>query len=162
MVFGNEIMYLNSSLFSSIIEHTPLISIDLIIKNLKGEILLGKRVNAPAKGAWFVPGGRIYKDEKLQDAFLRITQEELGVQFSLSSSDFLGVYEHMYEENVFNNDFSTHYVVLGFELELEKELKLNTLQHDNYQWLTIDALFEHQDVHDNVKDYFKKNKGINQ
>ncbi|HHS93703.1 MAG TPA: GDP-mannose mannosyl hydrolase [Campylobacterales bacterium] len=155
-------MYLNSHLFSSIIEHTPLISIDLIIKNLKGEILLGKRVNAPAKGAWFVPGGRIYKDEKLQDAFLRITQEELGVQFSLSSSDFLGVYEHMYEENVFNNDFSTHYVVLGFELELEKELKLNTLQHDNYQWLTIDALFEHQDVHDNVKDYFKKNKGINQ
>lgn len=154
-------MYLKSNLFSSIIEHTPLISIDLIIKDSTGKVLLGKRVNAPAKGTWFVPGGRIYKDEKLQDAFLRITHEELGTQFTLSNSHFLGVYEHIYEDNVFNNNFSTHYVVLGFELKLKEELKLNTIQHDNYQWLTIDALLEHQDVHDNVKDYFKKNKGIN-
>lgn len=42
-------MWLPDETFKSIIQHTPLISIDLIVRNEAGEVLLGKRVNAPAK-----------------------------------------------------------------------------------------------------------------
>ena len=54
-------MFLEKELFSSIIENTPLISIDLVVKNHENKILLGKRINKPAYNSWFVPGGRIYK-----------------------------------------------------------------------------------------------------
>jgi colanic acid biosynthesis protein WcaH len=70
--------YLEPQLFAALVEHTPLISIDLVIENSQGEILLGERTNRPAQGMWFVPGGRILKDELMQDAFLRLTQDELG------------------------------------------------------------------------------------
>ncbi len=52
---------LNDSLFKTIVANTPLISIDLIIQNSQKKILLGKRINRPAQGYWFVPGGRVRK-----------------------------------------------------------------------------------------------------
>ena len=115
-------MFLEKELFSSIIENTPLISIDLIIKDSEGKILLGQRINKPAKNSWFVPGGRIYKDEKIEDAFKRITKDEIGKEFNISNSSFKGVYQHFYDDNVFNDNFSTHYIVLGFELVIKEEL----------------------------------------
>lgn len=57
---------------------TPLISIDLIVENERGEFLLGKRTNRPAQGFWFVPGERVQKDETLSDAFERLTLAELA------------------------------------------------------------------------------------
>ena len=60
-------MFLNKSDFSNVIKNTPMISIDLcVIKNKS--ILLGERINPPAKKFYFVPGGRIFKNESLKDA----------------------------------------------------------------------------------------------
>lgn len=153
-------MFLEKKLFSSIVENTPLISIDLIIKNSEGKVLLGQRVNKPAKNSWFVPGGRIYKDEKIEEAFQRITKDEIGKAFDISTAKFLGVYQHFYDDNVFNDNFSTHYIVLGFELIIKEELSLGTIQHEKYIWFTKDELLDNPEVYSYVKDYFKKQKGI--
>ncbi|MHC5075082.1 MAG: GDP-mannose mannosyl hydrolase, partial [Planctomycetota bacterium] len=45
--------------FINVIKLTPLVSIDLLIKNADGKYLLGLRENEPAGNYWFVPGGRI-------------------------------------------------------------------------------------------------------
>jgi colanic acid biosynthesis protein WcaH len=153
-------MFLEKELFSSIIENTPLISIDLIIKDSEGKILLGQRINKPAKNSWFVPGGRIYKDEKIEDAFKRITKDEIGKEFNISNSSFKGVYQHFYDDNVFNDNFSTHYIVLGFELVIKEELSLGTIQHEKYKWFTQDELLKSDEVYSYVKDYFNIKKGI--
>jgi len=153
-------MFLEKELFSSIIENTPLISIDLIIKDSEGKILLGQRINKPAKNSWFVPGGRIYKDEKIEDAFKRITKDEIGKEFDISNSSFKGVYQHFYDDNVFNDNFSTHYIVLGFELVIKEELSLGTIQHEKYKWFTQDELLKSDEVYSYVKDYFNIKKGI--
>jgi len=153
-------MFLEKEIFSKIIENTPLISIDLIVMNGEKKILLGKRINEPAKGFWFVPGGRIFKDERIEEAFRRITHAELGKAFEISSSKFLGVYQHFYENNVFNDKFSTHYIVLGCLLETKDFLPLDDKQHDAYRWFSMDELQEDADVHIHVKDYFDKTKGI--
>ncbi len=55
--------------FKIVVQNTPLIAIDLIIENEKGEILLGRRKNPPSNGFLFVPGGRIFKGEYISDAF---------------------------------------------------------------------------------------------
>ena len=45
-----------------------LVSTDLIIRNARGEVLLGLRNNEPTKELFFVPGGIIRKQERLHEA----------------------------------------------------------------------------------------------
>ncbi|HVL76288.1 MAG TPA: NUDIX domain-containing protein, partial [Noviherbaspirillum sp.] len=58
--------------FGRIVAATPLVSIDLVLTNERGQVLLGYRSNRPAQHCWFVPGGRIRKDESLEEAWGRI------------------------------------------------------------------------------------------
>jgi colanic acid biosynthesis protein WcaH len=69
--------FLKEDVFALVVESTPLISIDLVVKSVANKILLGKRINRPAQNFWFVPGGRMYKNEKLDQAFKRIALAEL-------------------------------------------------------------------------------------
>lgn len=50
-------MFLRQEDFAAVVRTTPLISLDFIVENGQGEILLGQRLNRPAQGYWFVPGG---------------------------------------------------------------------------------------------------------
>ena len=80
--------------FLHIVDATPLVSIDLVIRNERGEMLLGWRKNRPAQNSWFVPGGRIRKNERVKEALQRISQRELGV--AISDAKVLGVFDHIY------------------------------------------------------------------
>jgi len=139
---------------------TPLVSLDLIVMNLYGEILLGKRKNDPAKDTWFVPGGRILKNEPVREALARISLDEVGFTIDRKDIQVQGVYDHMYENNYFNEDFTSHYVVIACWYPLNDEEKKPIiehamhLQHDESIWLSIDELMEHKQVHENVKHYF--------
>ena len=148
-------MYLSKSSFLDVVKNTPLVSIDLLVRNSNKDVLLGRRVNEPAKQFWFVPGGRILKDEALEDAFSRTVKNELGLVLDKSKSRFYGLYEHFYENNVFNDDFSTHYIVLAHELSLSAVPELNQ-QHSEYRWFNIEALLNNENVHKYTKDYFRK------
>jgi colanic acid biosynthesis protein WcaH len=149
-------MYIEPYLFSKVIEHTPLVSIDLIIRNREGQVLLGQRINKPAQGDWFVPGGRILKNEFLSEAFKRLTLQELGKEFAIEQANLLGHYEHFYNDNVFGDDFSTHYVVIAYFIEVE-HFMLNLpvgKQHLGYEWFNIIDLLENDLVNKYTKDYF--------
>ena len=147
---------LSAELFGSIVAHAPLISLDLVVHNPAGDILLGQRLNRPAQGFWFVPGGRVRKDERLPQAFARLTREELGVELAMVSARFLGPYEHHYPDNFSGDDFSTHYVVLAYELVLDVALAaLPRAQHDAYRWWKRDELLASPDVHVHSKWYFQ-------
>lgn len=136
-------MWLSDQTFKSVIQHTPLISIDLIVRNEQGEVLLGKRVNAPAKDYWFVPGGRVRKNETLDDAFVRLVREELGIESGLTRADakFLGVFEHFYDNCVFGNYVSTHYIVLAYSIKFINNLNKEKMseQHFLYTWLRVNG-----------------------
>lgn len=150
---------LDSEIFAHIVKHTPLIAIDLIIKNSEGRVLLGKRVNAPAKGYWFVPGGRIYKDETIEEAFSRIFFSETGHKLLIDSAKFLGVYEHFYENSFHDENISTHYIVLGYEINYDFSLDvLPEVQHNTYRIVPIKTLLHDAEVHSNVKLYFKESE----
>jgi len=148
-------MFLDQNTFSSIIKNTPLISIDLIVKNEEDKVLLGKRVNEPACGFWFVPGGRIFKNETLASAFHRIALGEVGLEDTMSQAKFHGLYEHFYDNNVFDGTFGTHYIVLSYEIKSACGIHLNN-QHEEYKWFDIDELLESNEVHKYTKDYFKE------
>ncbi|MER2493223.1 GDP-mannose mannosyl hydrolase [Catenovulum sediminis] len=147
-------MFLAKDTFKTVIASTPLISIDLVINNDKGEFLLGKRINKPAKGYWFVPGGRVYKNETLEQALTRVSKVELGACLELNCFNFQGVYQHFYQESVFESGISTHYVVLAYSATVSKVV-LNTDQHEAYDWFSVDCILEKKDVNQYTKDYFR-------
>ena len=143
---------LDDQTFEVVISSTPLISIDLLVKK-DNKILLGKRINKPAQGYLFSIGGRVYKNETIDSAMMRIASNELNISLKLTPS-FIGVFEHFYDDSIYE-DVSTHYVNLAYEIEIEEILNLPTEQHNEYQWLTIDELLKSKQVHQYVKDYFK-------
>src|SRR4051812_4136657 len=105
--------FLDHDIFRCVVQSAPLVSIDLLVRDRRGRYLLGRRKNRPAQGAWFVPGGRVWKDETLDAAFLRLTQAELGRRVARAAAELAGVYEHLYDDNFAGTDFSTHYIVLA-------------------------------------------------
>ncbi|NNN48617.1 GDP-mannose mannosyl hydrolase [Vibrio sp. 2-2(8)] len=148
-------MILDTETFKAVVASTPLISIDLVIRNSKGQVLLGERTNRPAKGYWFVPGGRILKDETFESAFVRLAQTEIGQTYRLNQARFLGPYEHLYDDNFSGADFTTHYVVLGYAITWDGDLSsLPQDQHQAYQWWDVDTLLASDKVHHNTKLYF--------
>lgn len=153
--------HLPLDVFKQVVKNAPLISIDLIIKNNAGQVLLGKRNNRPAQGYWFVPGGRIVKDETFHNAFSRLTQIEIGKAYSLSNATFLGPYEHLYSDNVSGEDFTTHYVVLAYLITFNGDLSdLPEEQHNDYRWWDVKTLLASNNVHNNTKAYFLSSSSL--
>lgn len=163
-------MQLTSEEFLDVIARTPLVSIDLVIRDQKNRILLGRRANEPAKGKWFVPGGRIYKDESLADAFQRICAIEIEERHTQGEARFVGTFTHKYDTNVFlASGITTHYVVLAFELRLTDSFKLpTTTQHSEFRWFTQEEADPDlnrgtdPDVHQYVLAYFRDPSGMDE
>ena len=152
-------MFLDKDTFKTVIENAPLVSIDLVVKNSRGQYLLGYRTNRPAKGFWFVPGGRIHKGESMDLAFLRLTEVELGVKVDRQSARFIGPFEHFYDDSVFGKDVTTHYIVLGYELILDINIReLPSEQHSQYRWFGRSELIERENVHQHSKWYLDTKK----
>ncbi|MCG6349092.1 GDP-mannose mannosyl hydrolase [Vibrio fluvialis] len=147
--------YLDNENFLCIVKNTPLVSIDFIISCRK-KILLGKRNNRPAQGSWFVPGGRIRKNESIEKAMLRILNKELGLVYdNCSEFRFRGVYEHFYSDSFLNEVESTHYVVLCYEIEINEFFDFyKDDQHSRLCWFTKESILLLENVHHYTKQYF--------
>ena len=70
-------------------------------KICKPKLLLGRRINAQARGWWFTPGGRIRKNEALVQALQRVAREELGLAPDfcgqlLGKARLMGAWDHFY------------------------------------------------------------------
>ena len=147
---------LTGTVFKTVIDNTPLISVDLIVKNNE-KILLGKRVNKPAQGYWFTLGGRVLKNESIQNAITRISKLELGIILK-NNLKFIGVFEHIYDDSMFDA-ISTHYLNLAYEVEVSDLKDLPKDQHNDYCWFGLEELIQREEVHPYVKDYFTEQKG---
>jgi colanic acid biosynthesis protein WcaH len=143
---------LDDATFKTVIDSAPLISIDILLK--KGDkVLLGKRVNKPAKGYFFSTGGRINKNETIDNAMARVALNELNIELKFMPK-FIGVFEHFYDDSIYES-VSTHYVNIAYEYEVEEAPDLPTEQHSEYKWFTIDELLESKQVHKYTKYYFR-------
>lgn len=67
----------------------PRITIELLIENSDGAVLLLKRDKEPFVGFWHAPGGFLLKDEPIKDCIDRLAREEVGLS-RVGNYDFLG------------------------------------------------------------------------
>jgi colanic acid biosynthesis protein WcaH len=113
--------------WETIVASVPIVSVDLVISH-DGGVLLGRRTNEPAKGYWFVPGGRVYKGETRREAVHRVAREELGVDVEIVES--LGAFEHRYDTADVPSVDSKHYLANGYVVEIvDGEVEPDT-QHE--------------------------------
>jgi len=143
---------LNDAIFKKVIESAPLVSIDILLGK-DDKVLLGKRINRPARGYFFSIGGRINKNESIDSAVNRIAKNELNIELK-SKPEFIGVFEHFYNDSIYES-VSTHYVNLAYKYEIEQVSDLPTEQHSEYRWFSICDLLESEQVHQYVKNYFR-------
>jgi colanic acid biosynthesis protein WcaH len=143
--------------FERLVGALPLVSVDLVLLNPRGQILLGKRRNAPARHWWFTPGGRVYKNEPLGSCLQRVVVSELGLQArDVQGAKLMGVWDHFYEDSAFSGEVSTHYVNLPHVLGLPHALGINALpldQHSAWRWQDVHTAAVADDVHPYVQVY---------
>ena len=148
--------FIEQNKYLEIIKNTQIMSTDLLIFNPDGEVLLGKRLNKPAKNSWFVPGGKVRKYETLTDAVKRVSKTELGLE--LSHQSILGVYNHIYTDNFQNDEVGTHYVCFAVNIILKDKIDINKFllddQHSELKWWNMAELLTDNNVHMYTKNYF--------
>ncbi|MEO5659076.1 MAG: NUDIX domain-containing protein [Polaromonas sp.] len=149
--------------FAAAVAALPLVSVDWVVTNPDGHLLLGHRINAPARGWWFTPGGRIRKNEALAQALQRVGQDELGLEADFCAhvvrqACLMGAWDHFYPDSAFNSSASTHYVNLPYWLPLSwtdiEQLALPVgEQHSGWQWLPLEDAAINPLVHPHVRPY---------
>ncbi len=151
---------LDRQAFLSVVDRTALVSVDLILVRDSREVLLGLRKNRPAKDFWFVPGGRIFKNEKIADALIRVAGTELGLGDEIRHGKIhprpIGCFEHFYPDCFAEEPrISTHYVALGHLVEVPHDFRLPAAdaQHAKFRWWPIEEATAASEVHQYTKDY---------
>lgn len=117
--------------YRRIIEQLPIICVDAIIINDKKQYLLVRRKNEPLKGEYWVPGGRLFKNESLQDAVKRKVRQELGIESNIIMP--VGVYEDFYEKGPFNIE-GYHALSIVYLMAVESENIQLDDQSDDWGW----------------------------
>jgi ADP-ribose pyrophosphatase YjhB (NUDIX family) len=122
-------MLIDNSLYSKIIDVVPIVCVDgFIIKDDK--ILLLKRNNYPAINEWWVPGGRVLKNELIQDAIIRKVQDEIGIKPEIVNQ--IGITETIFEKK--------HTINICFTLSINSNNIIINSEHSEYNWFTISEL----------------------
>jgi colanic acid biosynthesis protein WcaH len=145
---------LEKETFKTVVKNTPLVSIDLCIV-CDRQILLGKRKNNPLKGVFFTPGGRILKNEAHIDCLKRVARSELGLILdNLKQAKLMGAWDHFYENSVFGEEVSTHYVNLPHCIYYDErpEILIDD-QHDTFEWFDLSKVANGNNFHKYLQSY---------
>lgn len=70
--------FIDHDLYRQILQSMPIACVDVAIV-ADGKVLLVRRKDDPARGQWWVPGGRVRKGETLKEAARRKALEEVGI-----------------------------------------------------------------------------------
>lgn len=70
--------------------HAVVLTVDAVITDPAGRVLLMERGTEPFKGAWVLPGGIVEAGETVEEACAREVMEEVGLQVRVEG--IIGVY----------------------------------------------------------------------
>ena len=114
---------------------TPMINVDLLIKNKLGQTLLTWRDDKFYGPAWHIPGGIIRFKEKIEDRINKVAENELGCEVKFCTTP-LDIREMMNKDR----DIRGHFISMLYSCEivgnpdnLKRSLD-NNPQHGQWAW----------------------------
>jgi len=110
----------------------PIVCVDCLVVNDRGEFLLLKRENEPLRGEYWLPGGRVHKGERLIDAVHRKMREEIGVDVDIVEN--VGFYEFLHERTQENAEGGVHSISFLYLVKPKSyDIKLDS-QSSAWDW----------------------------
>lgn len=101
--------YLSDEEFFSIYAKVPRLTVDLVIHTKEG-VLLSLRAIEPYINHWHLPGGTVYKNERIEEAVHRIAEKETGLKVKIE--EWLGCIEFLSE---FRKNIEMHSVSIAIK-----------------------------------------------
>ena len=127
-------MLIVDHLYRTIQEYLPIACVDLLIE-CDGKILLLRRDNEPAKGEYWFPGGRIYKNETIRTAALRKAREETNLNCEFKK--IISVEESLFKKkNLMLVDIHTINVCCLLNVIDLENFKLDKF-HTDHKWINV-------------------------
>jgi mutator protein MutT len=130
----------------------PIVGVGAVILS-EGKILLEKRKNEPAKGKWTIPGGVVEVGESLEDAVIRETKEETGLE--VEAPLFIDVVDQVDLDE--NGRVKYHFVIIDYHVKVKRGEPRAESDADALQWVTLDEV-ENYDLTPSFRRFFKQNK----
>ena len=129
--------FLSTEKYREILDITPVCTVDVLFFNSdKTKTLLFKRENEPVKGTYFSIGGRLLKNELLEDCVVRQTFREIGVKIKKGELAFGGIQEEIHSNSMFEGvSYHAIDIFYGYVLD-DEEIKLDS-QHSDYKWFSV-------------------------
>jgi colanic acid biosynthesis protein WcaH len=106
---GKELFLFASSL-------VPVVNVDLLVYNSKGQFLLTKRNDPYCGVGWHIPGGCIRYREKAEGRIRKVAKEELGILDLAIEKDPFKVIEFEITDDrpIDNQDERAHFITLAY------------------------------------------------
>ena len=143
--------FIPEALYKKIIGIMPVVCVDAVI-NINRSVLLLKRLDNPAKGLWWVSGGRVYKGETLEKAIIRNVKRETSLDVKIEKC--IGTYNLIFRKGKFGK--SCHNVVVCFVVKPNyKKFKIR-IDKDHSAFKTIKKL--ENNLHPYIKTIIKESK----
>ncbi len=124
--------YIEPELYKKIIGVMPIPCVDAVIVS-GNSFLLGERANKPAKGQWFVIGGRVIKGESLKAAIKRHVKTETGVS-RLEIKKFLTTKATIFKDSA--QGPSAHGINSVFLVEVKSKKIVATKENKKLKWFS--------------------------
>lgn len=120
-------------IYKEIHRNVPIVCVDVVITNGK-EFLLMKRRNQPEKDTWWLPGGRVLKNELLEDAVARFLKKESGLKGK--ADDFLG-FRELFSSPGYFPGINAHTIGFVFKVNVSANPRISLdQQHSKARWFS--------------------------
>lgn len=141
-------MFISDSEYHRIQEIMPILCVDVVL-TWQAKCLLLKRLNHPAKGQWWFPGGRVLKNETIKQACIRKSLAEVGLTAQFKT--ILSVEETIFPQiESMRCDAHTVNICCHLTVNDVKGLRLDT-DHDQFDWFNASTASK-LDLHSSLLD----------
>jgi ADP-ribose pyrophosphatase YjhB (NUDIX family) len=130
----------------------PVVGVGALILS-QGKILLEKRINEPAKGKWTIPGGVVEVGESLEDAVIRETREETGLE--VEAPRLIDVVDQVDLDE--KGKVKYHFVIIDYVVSVKRGVPVAASDADALRWVPLDEV-EGYDLTPSFRRFFVKNR----
>lgn len=109
---------LGTELFHFVSSLTPIVNVDLLVYNTKGQFLLAMRDDSFCGKGWHVPGGCIRFKETFDTRIRKVAKSELHLTDFTYDKEPIKVFEIMWEDGqrqLENDDERAHFITLVYK-----------------------------------------------
>lgn len=125
-------MLLSQEDYIRVMESMPVVCVDCLVRNEKRQFLLVRRLNEPLQGEFWMPGGRLWKNERLHAAVHRKMREEIGVDVDILEN--IGYFEEFFDRTAQNAKGGFHAISFVFLVRpLSSDIRLDP-QSGEWGW----------------------------